>query len=204
MIGAKLQIKTDPSHDWQHILRVTNLAEMIGSREKADLDILIPAALFHDIIVYPKNSPKSKLSSSESAAVATKVLNRLKYPKAKIAKVADCISECSFSKGLKPSSLESKILQDADRLEATGAISIMRTFSTGGQMNRQFYDPTNPFNKSGVMQEPSGVRLFYQRLLVVEKTMNTATAKKIAKRRTKFLKDFLYEFKLELKESKII
>ncbi|MDD2807474.1 MAG: HD domain-containing protein [Patescibacteria group bacterium] len=204
-LAAERQIKTDPSHDWQHILRVTNLAELIGKQEKADRDILIPAALFHDIIVYPKNSPKNKKASSASAAVAENILKKIKaYPKEKIASVAVCINECSFSKGLKPKLLESKILQDADRLEATGAISIMRTFSSGGQTNRPFYDPTDPFCQKGSVQFRSGLDLFYQRLLIVEQGMHTTTAKKMAKRRTKFLKDFLAELKLELKESNII
>ena len=99
--------------------------------------------------------------------------------------------------------LESKILQDADRLEATGAISIMRTFSSGGQMNRPFYDPADPFCRNGTVAFRSDLDLFYRRLLVVEKGMHTPYARKIARRRTLFLKQFLRELKMELKESKV-
>ncbi len=199
------QTKADPSHDFNHVLRVLELAKAIGKEEKADFDILIPAALFHDIIVYKKDHPKSQNETVESASYAKKILKQIKgYPENKIDQVMTCIKECSFSKGLKPDLLESKILQDADRLEATGAISIMRTFSSGGQMNRPFYEASDPFCKKESVAFRSGLDLFYRRLLVVEKRMYTRLAKKIAKRRTIFLKKFLAELKIELRESKVI
>jgi len=204
-IAEDRQIKTDPSHDFQHIRRVLNLAIKIGKSVKADLDILIPAALFHDIVVYQKDSPKSKGESDESAEVAAEVLGNIKsYSKEKIGAVKICISECSFSKGIIPRSLESKVLQDADRLEATGAISTMRTFSSCGQMNRPLYDPDDPLCEDGHQQFKSGVDLFYSRLLIVEKTMHTNLAKKIARSRTKFLETFLVQLRNELIESDII
>lgn len=204
-IAAEKQTKTDPSHDFQHAFRVYQLAKKIGLVEKADMDILIPAALFHDIIIYQKNDPRSKNETIESAALAKEILQKTKgYPQKKIEKVVECISQCSFSKGIMPDLLEGKILQDADRLEATGAISIMRTFSSGGQMNRSFYDPTDPFCKKGSVPGRSSLDLFYKRLLVVEKGMHTNLAKRIAKRRTLFLKKFLSELRIELKESGIL
>lgn len=199
------QTETDPSHDFQHVLRVFNLALEIGKREKADLDVLIPAALFHDIVVYRKDHPNSKNSADESAELAKKILKNIKeYPKNKIERVVACIRQCSFSKGIKPSSLESKILQDADGLDSTGAISIMRLFSSGGQMNRQFYEPSDPLCRNGAVAGRSNMDLFYRRLLIVEKRMQTNFAKRIAKRRTLFLKKFLDELKLEFKEAGVI
>ena len=204
-IAKKYQTKNDPSHDFQHILRVLNLAEKITKKEKADLDIVTPAALFHDIIVYPKNSKESNNAAGESAEFAEKVLRKVpEYPKEKTDKVKICIEQCSFSKGIIPDFLEAKILQDADSLEATGAISIMRTFSSGGQMNRPFYDPRDPFCKEGTVAFRSGLDLFYRRLLLVGDKMYTSTAKRIAKRRSKFLHAFLEELKVELHESRII
>ncbi|MEA3463999.1 MAG: HD domain-containing protein, partial [Patescibacteria group bacterium] len=148
-IAKKYQTKTDPSHDFNHVLRVLNLAKLIGKQENADLDVLVPAAIFHDIIVYRKDDPRSKHETDESSKYAEGILRNIKlYPKHKIKSVTECIKQCSFSKSIKASTLESKILQDADRLEATGAISIMRTFSSGGQMNRRFYNPENPFGKN--------------------------------------------------------
>ena len=157
------------------------------------------------MVVYKKNHSNSKNETEESACIAEKVLKSFKdYPQSKIEKVLVCIRQCSFSKGINPDLLEAKILQDADRLEATGAISIMRTFSSGGQMNLQFYNPADPFCKKDAIAFRSDLDLFYMRLLVVEKGMHTKFAKQIAKRRTVFLKKFLSELKIELKESKVI
>lgn len=197
------KIKGDPSHDFEHIRRVTNLAEKIGQSVSADLDVIIPAALFHDVIVYAKDDPRSKNETEESALEAEKILNEMEeYPKQKITLVKTCIQQCSFSKGIMPDLLEAKVLQDADRLEATGAISIMRTFTSGGQMNRNLYNPKDPFRESS---EPENftfsLDLFYKRLLLVEATMHTDFAKTIANRRTMFLKSFLDEFRNELTES---
>lgn len=191
----------DPSHDFEHTLRVMNNAEEIARKENADLDIVIPAALLHDIVNYPKNDPRSRNASDESAEVAGKILRKVKgYPKSKIGRVQLAIRSCSFSKGIAPKLLEAKILQDADGLEATGAISVMRTFSSTGSMKRLFYDPNDPFCEN---REPDDLKyaidLFFTRLLKVKERMHTKTAKKIAERRTNFLKKFLKELRLELK-----
>lgn len=198
---AKKRISSnDPSHDIEHALRCLSIAERIAKDEKADLEIIIPAALFHDVVIYPKNDPRSKYASDESAELAKKILNNIKdYPKNKIDKVFIAIKQCSFSKGIMPDILEAKILQDADKLEATGAISIMRTFSSTGLMQRPFYHPEDPFCKN---REPDShnfaIDLFYTRLLKVEALMHTKMGRKIAKRRTIFLKVFLDELKKEL------
>ena len=190
----------DVSHDFEHAARVLANAERIAKSEKADLDVVIPAALFHDVVVYPKNHPDKHLSQVESAEIAAGILNSMDdYPKVKIKKVETCILECSFSKGIVPKMLESKILQDSDGLEATGAISIMRTYSSTGQMKRPFYDVDDPFCSK---REPNSMNnaldLFYTRLLKVESRMHTKMAKRIAKRRTDFLRRFLAELKMEL------
>ena len=190
---------TDVSHDFEHAIRVLLNAERISQKEGGDPDIIIPSAIFHDIIVYPKNHPHRYRSQEESAECAAEILNEFNYPKDKIIKVKTCILECSFSKGIMPNSLESKIIQDSDGLEATGAISIMRTYSSTGQMQKPFYHSQDPFCSS---RNPEPLQfaldLFYERLLIIAERMHTDTAKKIAIRRTEFLKGFLEEFKLEL------
>lgn len=191
----------DVSHDFEHALRVLSNAEKISETEGGDLDIIIPAALFHDLVVYPKDHPEKHKSQEESAELCQAILSDIKdFPQEKIEAIKTCILECSFSKGIVPESLESKIIQDSDSLEATGAISIMRTYSSTGQMRRPFYDPNDPFCEN---REPDaslyGLDLFYQRLLKVIDRMHTKTAKKIAGRRTLFLTEFLNELKLELK-----
>ena len=173
----------DVSHDFEHALRVLLNAERIAKEEGGDFDIIVPVALFHDLIVYPKNHPDKYKSQEESAEAAEKILKTFdNFPKNKIEKVKICILECSFSKGIVPNLLESKILQDADGLEATGAISIMRTYSSTGQMKRPFYDSDDPFCEK---REPNAsefaLDLFYERLLKVTERMHTKTAKKLPK-----------------------
>ncbi len=198
---AKEKITTkDSSHDFNHAERVLKNAELIAKYENADLEILIPAAIFHDIIIYPKDDPRSKLASDESADFIKKVLVNLEnYPKEKIPKVEYAIKTCSFSKNLKHNTIEAKILQDADSLEATGAISIMRTFASSGQMERSFYDNKDPFCEN---REPNSLKfavdLFFSRLLIVKNRLYTKTARDIAEQRTEFLKIFLDQLKIEL------
>ena len=204
-LAKERQTIKDPSHDFQHVLRVFNLAVKIGKFVKADLDIVISAALFHDTVVYRKDHPNSRKEADESAEVIGKILSSIgEYPKDKIDRVKICVKQCSFTKGIIPDLLEAEVLQDADLLDSTGAVSIMRTFSSGGQMNRHFYNPSNPFFEKNEINFPSGVGIFYRRLLIVEKRIHTKFAKQIAKRRTEFLKKFLNELRLELKESGII
>ena len=194
--------KDDASHDFSHALRVLNNAEFIASHEGGDLNIVIPAALFHDIVMYPKNDPRSNNSARESANEAEKILLSIQgYDSSKIALVKKAIIEHSFSSGLKPTSQESKILQDADRLECTGAIAIMRTFSSSGQMSRRFYNLSDPFCEERLPNSrDSALDFFYKRLLKMQDSMNTKTARKLAEKRTSFLHDFLGQLKDEITE----
>lgn len=190
----------DASHDFEHALRVLSNAENIAGEEGGDLEIIVPAALFHDVVVYPKDHPDRLRSQEESADVTEKILDSIEgFPKGKITEVKTCILECSFSKGIVPETIESKIIQDADGLEATGAISIMRTYSSTGQMRRPFYHSEDPFAQKRNPDAPSfALDLFFERLLKVTDRMHTKTAREISKRRTNFLNEFLEEFKLEL------
>ena len=195
----------DPSHDGNHVQRVLNMAIMIAEKEKADIEVVIAAAIFHDAFIYRKDDERNKFATDESAAYAKKVLDEIpEFPKHKIPHVLMCILECSFSKGIHPSTLESGILQDADRLEATGAIALMRTFSSGGQMDKPFYNPEDPFREnSSPSRTDFNLDLLYKRLYLVTEGMNTKTAKKIALRRHEFLKTFENELRIELGETSV-
>ena len=204
-LARQNQTQDDPSHDFQHVLRVFNVAERIATIEKADLDVVIPAALFHDVVVFRKTDSRSSQETDLSAEYVYRILRvSREFPDGKIGLVQQCIRECSYSKGLPPSSLESAILQDADRLEATGVISIMRTFASCGLLNLPFYPDEDPLCKNGSVLKRSGVDLFYSRLLLVEKQMNTNRGKFMARQRTNFLKQFLHELQIELAESGIV
>jgi uncharacterized protein len=190
----------DPSHDLGHSIRVLKNAEYISKYEGGDLEVIIPAALFHDVINYAKDDVRSKFAANESAKVTRDILERFfDCDDSKISRVETAIIEHSFSSGIIPESLDSKIIQDSDRLEATGALSVMRTFSSTGQMKRQFYDFEDPFC---LTRKPDShkyaIDLFYKRLLKVKDLMNTETARQLAEKRTVFLYAFLDQLKDEI------
>ncbi|MGI0068644.1 MAG: HD domain-containing protein, partial [Nitrosopumilaceae archaeon] len=176
----------DPAHDFEHVMRVYKNAEQIAKKEGADLKIVLTAVLLHDIISYQKFDSRSKNSSSESAKEAQKILQRYDYGLDEIKIIADAINDHSFSKGVVPETLEGKILQDADRLDAIGAIGIARTFAVGGAGRRALYNTQDPFC---ITRSPDDskwtVDHFYKKLLLLEKKMNTKTAKLEARRRIK-------------------
>lgn len=201
--AKKIISNQDPSHDFNHVFRVLKMAEKISLEEGGNLDVIVPAALFHDIVNYPKNHPKRLFSSIESADWTKNVLiKEFKYKEGLANQVHKTIENCSFTKGIIPDFLEGKILQDADSLEATGAISIMRTFSSGGIMKKAFYSQKDPFCD---IRKPDDMKysldLFFTRLLVVSNRLHTKTAKKIAQKRDIFLNRFLKELKRELEET---
>lgn len=131
---------------------------------------------------------------------AGKILKSIpEYSQVKIPKVREAIRLCSFTRGAMPEELEAKILQDADGLEATGAISIMRTFASAEQMQHPFYHPDGPFATNRTADGKSyALDMFFERLLKVSNLMHTSMGRQIAECRTRFLKDFLDEFRVEL------
>jgi uncharacterized protein len=192
-----------PAHDFQHVLRVYNNAEMISKQEKGsvDMDVVLAAALLHDLVVYPKGSIKTMNSAVDSAEIAKKILLEYKnYPREKIEKVADAIRTHSYSNGLVPQTLEGKILQDADRLDAIGAIGIARTFSVGGCENRSLYNPTDAFCQTERQLDDTQWTLDHikKKLMILKNSMHTKTAKKIAEERTEFMELFLNQLRKEI------
>jgi uncharacterized protein len=190
----------DPGHDFSHVTRVFKIAERIGRQEGADIEILLTAVLLHDIILYPKGSEKRSRSAEESAMLAQSMLAAHGWPIDKIEKVTYCIRTHSYSLNLKPDTLEAKILQDADRLDALGAIGIARTFSVGGSEMRKFYNEEDPFCRTGRKSNDMLWTMdhFKEKLLQLENTMHTETAKREAYKRTCFMKVFLAEIEKEL------
>lgn len=190
----------DPAHDFQHIMRVYANAELIGRKEGADMEVLLPAALLHDLVVYPKGSAKTSISADDSADLAEKWLAGYGYPKDMIEKISYCIRTHSYSKRLVPATLEGRILQDADRLDALGAIGVARTFSVGGSEGRTFYNPADPFRKSRRELNDREWTLdhFYKKLLRLERSMHTKTAKRMAKERARFMEQFVRQLRKEI------
>jgi uncharacterized protein len=191
--------KNDPAHDFEHVLRVCKNAEKICIKEKTNKKLVLYAALLHDIVSYPKNHKKSKSSSRKSSLEAKKVLQKFSFPEDEIKIITDAISSHSFSKNKKAKTLEGKILQDADRLDAIGAIGIARTFAVGGSESRTFYNKLDPFcNKRNPDDKSWTLDHFFKKLLLLENKMNTSSGKKEAKFRTKILRNFLSSLKREI------
>ncbi|MDW8034422.1 MAG: HD domain-containing protein [Nitrososphaerota archaeon] len=172
----------DPGHDWLHAERVYRMCVRIMESEGGDPEVLTAAALLHDIGI--KYELKNGIDHSEkSAEIAGKILHEIGFSKDKIIRVQEAIRQHRFRKGVKATTLEAKILQDADRLDAIGAIGIARTFSHGGNRKIPIYSKDK--NVASTLQH------FYDKLLKIREVLNTETAREIAKERHEFMEFFL-------------
>ncbi len=196
---VKKRLENDSSHDFEHTMRVYKNAQKICKKEKVNEKLVLSAALLHDIVSYPKSDKRSKISSIESAKKSKKILEKLDFTKKEITIILGAILDHSFSQNKIPKTIEGKILQDADRLDALGAIGIARVFATGGSLKRPFYNIDDPFCKKRTPDDHIWtVDHFFQKLLKLESLMNTKSGKAEAKKRTRILKEFLNQLKQEL------
>ena len=189
----------DSAHDFDHIMRVFKNAQKICKKENARENLVLSAVLLHDIVSYPKSDKRSKSSSIKSAVKSKKILKKFNFTKEEIQIISDAIRDHSFSRNKIPMTLEGKILQDADRLDAIGAIGIARVFAVSGSEKRPFYNVKDPFCKNRTPNDKIwALDHFYRKLLKLEFLMNTKSGKIEAKKRTKVIKDFLNELKKEI------
>jgi uncharacterized protein len=191
--------RDDPGHDLAHVLRVLHGAERLGREEKAALEILMPAALLHDIVNVAKNHPDRGRASAMAAEEARPILERHDYTLVEIEAIARIISEHGYSAGLAPSSLESGILQDADRLDGLGAIGVMRAFTCGAKMRSRFYHPRDPFATGRALDDQAySIDHFYNKLFKLPGKMNTESGRREAERRERFMREFLSQLESEI------
>ncbi len=186
-------------HDYYHVERVYKMAIYISKKESVPVDsfILKVGALLHDIGDWKLNS--TSLSEEEIIGAAC---NKLQIEDKDAQKITDIITNMSYSKslsGARKLSIEGQIIQDADRLEALGAIGIARAFAYGGRQNRPLYDPTEKPRKYSSTEEyrtsqGHTINHFYEKLFLIKNTLNTKSAKRIATKREQLMKDFLKEF----------
>lgn len=173
-------------HDFDHTMRVYRMAVRIAQEEGAQQEIVALAALLHDV-----DDKKLSPETCENKDRAVGFLRENGVDEAVIDRIVRIISEISFSAGNGvPSTLEGKCVQDADRLDAIGAIGIGRAFAFGGSRGRRMHDPEGD-DKSSTIQH------FYDKLLLLKDRMNTATGRRLADRRDAFLRVFLEEFYAE-------
>ena len=184
-------------HDFWHTQRVYKMAVYLAEKENADLFIVKLAALLHDIADWKFND-----NEKEGSVLSKKWLQKLKVDEAIIDKVCDIIDDISF-KGVgvssKMESIEGKVVQDSDRLDALGAIGIARTFAYGGHKHREIHNPTvkpkiHKTFSSYKKDQGTSISHFYEKLFLLRDLMNTKTAKIIAQQRHKFMEQYLQEF----------
>jgi uncharacterized protein len=181
-VKSKLDRETT-GHDWYHIERVVRCAKQIGKKEKADLFVVELGALLHDIADWKFHA------EDEGVKVTRKWLNSLKTPKNIIEQVVYIVHNISFKAGRnkhKMKTVEGMVVQDADRLDALGAIGIARAFAYGGYKNRMIYDPDKGSETS--------IKHFYDKLLWLTDLMNTKQGYKLASKREQYMKNFLKQF----------
>jgi uncharacterized protein len=185
-------------HDWFHIERVWNNAKHIAHGEECDLEVVELAALLHDIADSKFHGGDEKIGPQR----AKEYLETQNLDAQKIAHVIAIIENVSFKGGHNQrthESIELNIVQDADRLDAIGAIGIARTFNYGGFKNRALYDPKIEPNLNMTKEEykkstAPTINHFYEKLLLLKDLMNTQTGKAIALERHKYMEGFLNQF----------
>jgi uncharacterized protein len=198
----RLQENEGSGHDWWHTYRVWQTAQRIGQEEGADLFVIQLAALLHDISDYKLNGG----DDSQGPRLAMEWLSSLGTDADAIRQVGEIIHEVTFrgadTPAAAPRSLEGQIVQDADRLDALGAIGIARAFAYGGHRSRLLYNPHIPPTRHATFEEykrnqSPTINHFYEKLLLLSELMNTKTGRRIAARRHAVMEQYLEQFFLE-------
>lgn len=189
----------DPAHDLAHVKRVVLTAKKLAKLEGAKLEVVVPAAWLHDLVNLPKNHSDRALASQMAARAALDFLKEISYPTEYFEGIAHAIEAHSFSAQILPQSLEAKIVQDADRLDALGAIGLARLFSISTQMQRPFYSLRDPFAIERTHDDKEfAIDHIHIKLKKIAHQMNTAEAQKEAGARFVFIDGFLAQLQSEI------
>lgn len=182
----------DPAHDLSHIRRVVANARLLAATENARLEIVLPAAWLHDCVIVPKESPVRSRASTEAARIASGFLEQCGYPSCYHADIAHAIEAHSFSAGIAPRTIEARVVQDADRLDAVGAIGIARCMMVGGVLSKALYHPDDPFAAARPLDDTTyTIDHFFVKLLNLADTMQTAAGSEEARARCAYMQTFL-------------
>ncbi|WP_108483987.1 HD domain-containing protein [Oceaniglobus ichthyenteri] len=192
----------DGAHDLAHLYRVWNLCQVILQGEggtQTDLQILAPAAVLHDIVNLPKNSPDRARAAHLSADHAVRFLGTLPYPDSLVSQVAHAIRAHSFSASITPRTRTAKILQDADRLEALGALGIARNMIVAGQIGAQICHPTDPLGEHRPLDDTAyALDHWPLKLFPIAENLHTETARTLAAPRLAMMRAFRDQLLAEL------
>lgn len=191
----------DASHDIAHFRRVWHTARQIAEAQPVDHIVILLASYFHDLVSLPKNHPDRARSSLLAAQQTLQILQRdfPHFPVERYAAVAHAIEAHSFSARITPRTLEAKIVQDADRLEALGAIGLARVFAVSGSMKAALFDANDPFADRRVLDDKAyALDHFQTKLLRLPETMQTEKGREMARRNADFLVHFMAKLSAEL------
>jgi uncharacterized protein len=190
----------DPAHDWPHIGRVSATAKKLARGQDVQLECILAAVYCHDLVNLPKNHPDRSRASELAAEAAEPLLNEAGFSKEEITLTKTAIIEHSFSRGLRPSSMESAIVQDSDRLDSLGAIGILRCASVNTLMKSKYYDPFDPFAESRPLDDKTFmIDHYFVKLFKLPELMMTEAGKKEGYLRVEFMKSFLEKLKEEIR-----
>lgn len=193
------QMAGDPAHDLSHIRRMLANAKRFAHEEGADLAVVIPAAWLHDCVTVPKDSPQRPYASRLAAETAVSYLIEAGYPAQYHDAIAHAIAAHSFSAQIPPETIEAKVVQDADRMDAIGAVGIARCFMIGGLMGRTIYNEDDPFCQTRTPDDfAATIDHFYTKLFKLEATMQTNAGRREARARTEYMRGFLAQMAHEI------
>lgn len=193
------QMNGDGAHDLAHVRRVVHNAIMLARLEGARLEVVFPAAWLHDCVAVPKDSPRRSQASQLAAETAVSFLRTQPYPAQYLPSISHAIIAHSFSAGIQPQTWEAKVVQDADRLDALGAVGIARTFLVGGAMGRPLYHEDDPFCQARDPDDRvSTLDHFYTKLFRLPDTMQTAAGRREAQKRVAFMREYLAQLATEI------
>lgn len=191
----------DAAHDLAHFRRVWNTARRLAEDEKVDELAILTACYFHDVISLAKNHPQRHQSSRLAAAKTQHILatDFADFPAERYATVMHAIEAHSYSGGITPQTPEARIVQDADRLEALGAIGLARVFAVAGALNIPLFDADDPFADRRTLDDRAfALDHFQSKLLRLPQTMQTAKGKALAQENARFLVQFMAKLSAEL------
>lgn len=189
----------DPSHDMLHVERVVGLARKLAAREGAILDVVVPAAYLHDCVYISKTDERRSKASRISADRAVELLQQWGYPAEFHSAIHHAIAAHSFSARIPAETLEAKVVQDADRLDAIGAVGIFRCFAFSGVARRPFYELEDSFcERREPNDQTNTLDHFYTKLLHLHARLNTASAKAEGDRRLVTMNRFLDDLRSEI------
>jgi uncharacterized protein len=191
--------KADPGHGIDHVQRVVRNASEILRSEVADCRVVLPAAWLHDCVLVAKNSPTRASASRLAADHALELMRGIEYPMAHFDAIHHAILSHSFSANVACDSIEAMVVQDADRLEALGAIGIARCLMTTGHLQQNLYSIEEPFPATRTADDRQfAVDHFFCKLLRLPATMKTKSGSLIATARLKIMQDFLRSLSEEI------